>query len=56
MTYDSGEVGTIFYIILEGSVSIKIPTVLEAEMTPLELFLFMLEHLHDVRWDELPNS
>jgi hypothetical protein len=51
-----GEAGSLFYIILSGEVVIKIPTVLEKELTVEELFLFLLENEAEIDWEGLKGS
>lgn len=46
-----GDIGTIFYIIIEGSLSLKIATFYEADLSAEELFLFLLENKGDIDWE-----
>ena len=39
-----GEGGTIFYIIVSGEVSIKVPTTLDKDLSVEELFFFLVEN------------
>ncbi len=48
-----GDIGTLFYIILEGSVNLRVPTAYEAELSCEEIFLFMLENIKDIDWEAL---
>ena len=40
-----------FYIIIEGEVRLHVPTILEAELTPEELFCFLIENESEIDWE-----
>ena len=49
-----GDTGTLFYIIVEGQVALKIPTFLEApEMSLEDLYVFMMENETEINWEAL---
>jgi hypothetical protein len=54
--YSIGDGGTLFYIIIDGEVSIKIPTVLEKELTVEELFIFLIENEAEIDWETLKSN
>jgi hypothetical protein len=47
------DVGSLFYIILEGSVILKVPSLFEAELTAEDLLVFMLENESEIDWDTI---
>ena len=48
--------GTLFYIVLRGQVSVKLPTIVEFETTPEDLFLFCTQFFDDIEWLKIPNG
>lgn len=52
----SGDVGTLFYIILSGEVSVKLPTIVEFETTPEDFFIFCIQYFEDIEWTKIPNG
>jgi hypothetical protein len=51
-----GDIGSQFYIIISGNVSLKVPTVLENDaISPDDLFFFMMENESDIDWEEFKS-
>jgi len=51
MTLLLGDIGTQFFVIVEGRVSLKVPTVFETDsITPEDLFIFLMDNEQDIDW------
>jgi hypothetical protein len=51
MTLLLGDIGTQFFVIVEGIVSLKVPTVFETDsITPEDLFIFLMDNEQDIDW------
>ena len=46
-----GDIGTIFYIIIEGQVSLRVPTTYEGHFSAEELLIYFIENMEDIDWD-----
>eukprot|EP00347_Sterkiella_histriomuscorum_P011137 403373617 len=51
-----GDIGSLFYIILRGEVAVKIPTALDLEISPDDLFIFCIQYYDDIEWQKFPSS
>lgn len=54
--FDYGDVGELFYIIIEGEVIIKVPSphVLEDDFfSPEGLLVFLVEYFRDIIWRQM---
>ncbi len=51
MTLLLGDIGTQFFVIVEGRVSLKVPTVFETDsINPEDLFIFLMDNEQDIDW------
>ncbi len=48
-----GDVGTTFYIILEGQISLKVPNYHDVVATAEDLLVFMIENEAEIDWKQL---
>ena len=54
MTLLLGDIGTQFFVIVEGLVSLQVPTTFETDcITPEDLFIFLMENEQDIDWLQL---
>ena len=51
-----GDRGSLFYILLEGQVEIKIPNPVEIEVNPDDFILFCLRFYEDIYWKRTLNG
>lgn len=49
--FEYGDTGSEMYLILDGSVSLKVPVTMEGSFSQEEVFRFMIEYCEEIDWD-----
>ena len=51
-----GDKGSLFYILIDGTVEIKVPSPVELEVTADDFILFCLRFFEDIYWAKTTNG
>ena len=57
--FEYGDVGELFYVIIEGTVAIQTPsyiTLEDEQVTAQGFLIYILEHFRDIKWDSMRDG